>query len=195
MILLNFIVELFRFARFGKLLNLFSAWNRSFYRLSWFLLDGFLDLRLLYKLWTQLGLFDLCITFWFRYNFFLHLNLSLASWLSPSLFLLHLFFFLIILWSVFTSSSSFLSYSLSCTLSLLILTFVSFSILFLLFSTLFVFFFSFNIPCRLNIRMKEEPVSIVNFLLYELDEVLFSFKGGDIKWWSVTYFDFLEIWD
>lgn len=41
--------------------------------------------------------------------------------------------------------------------------------------------------------MKEEPVPIVNFLLYELDEVLFSFKGGDIKWWSVTDFDFLEI--
>ena len=195
LVLFDFIIELFGLRRLDRLLNLLIAYDRSFNWFSWLLFDRFLNLRLLDKLWTQFGLFNLCIAFGLRLFFCFNFNLPFTSWVSFWFLLLYCFFlFLIILRSVPSSSLSLISCSLSGTLSFFIFASVSFSVFILLFPTLLVLFFSFDISGRFYVRMKEKPVPVVHFLLNELDQVFLSSKRSDVKWRSVPNFYFLEIW-
>ena len=196
LVLLNFIIKLFRLWWFDRLLNLFHTWDRCFYWFSWLLFNRFLNLRLLDKLWTQLRLFNLRIAFGFRLLFCFNFYLSLTSWLSFSLLLFYNFFLLLIVfWSVLSSSSTLISSSLFSTLSFFIFTSVSISIFILLFPALLVLFFSLDISRWFYIRMEENSPPVVHFLFNKFDQVFFSSKRGDVKWWSVPNFYFLKIWD
>lgn len=169
---------------------------RFYWLLSFILLFyrcRFLLFWLFDKLWAELfWLLYSCVALWLWLTLWLHFHLPLTPWLSSSLFFLCLLaHFLIIFWSVPTPPSSiFFRFFFLPLISTMLL-----SLLFFLPSSLLILFLPLNIPRRFDVWMKEKSVPVINLLLDKFNQILFCFKGCDIKWRSVANYNILKVSD